>query len=368
MRVWLCLILSFLILLFGCKAKEDTIKIGVAAPLSGSIAKMGNDFKNGITIAVEEWNSKGGIKGKKIELLIEDDANDPKQAVTVANKLVNLGVTAVIGHFTSSCSMAASEVYHKANVPVINASSTNPQLTQRGHKNIFRICGRDDLQGMVAAMFINSQLNAKRVAIIHDKTTYGQGLADEFKKNIKPPAEVVYYGGITQGEKDFKSVLTTIKSLNPDVLYFGGIYPEGGLITRQARELGITASFISGDALTDVKFVEIAGERAAEGSYITFSPDFTKSDSAKAFLQKYKAKYGEPGPYSVYAYDAANIILKAISESPDTKGSSIIDTMRKSTFTGVLSQYRFDEKGDVTHMPYVVWKITGGKYIEYWKP
>lgn len=368
MRIWLCLLLSFLIVSFGCKTKEETIRIGAAAPLTGSIAKMGNDFKNGITIAIQEWNDKGGIKGKKIELLIEDDANDPKQAVAVANKLVNSGVVAVIGHFTSSCSMAASEVYHKANMPVINASSTNPLLTQRGHKNIFRICGRDDLQGMVASQFVETQLKAKKIAIIHDKTTYGQGLADEFRKNIKPPAEVVYYGGITQGDKDFKSVLTKIKSLNPEVLYFGGIYPEGGLIARQSRELGINASFISGDALSDVKFIEIAGERSAEGSYITFSPDITKADQAKEFLDKYKSKYGEPGPYSVYAYDATNIILKAIHDSNDTKASSIIDTIRKSNFTGVLSNYKFDEKGDVTHMPYVVWKITGGKYIEHWKP
>ncbi|MFQ3574567.1 MAG: branched-chain amino acid ABC transporter substrate-binding protein [Thermodesulfovibrionales bacterium] len=368
MKVWACILMSLLIISMGCKKKEETIKIGAAAPLTGSIAKMGNDFKNGITIAIEEWNATGGIKGKKIELLMEDDANDPKQAVTVANKLVNSGVVAVIGHFTSSCSMAASDVYHKSNIPVINASSTNPQLTQRGHKNLFRICGRDDLQGLVAAQFALSQLNAKRIAIIHDKTTYGQGLADEFKKNIKSPAEVVYYGGVSQGDKDFKSVLTTIKSLNPDVLYFGGIYPEGGLIVRQARELGITASFISGDALSDVKFVEIAGEKAAEGSYITFSPDITKSKQANDFMQKYKARYGEPGPYSVYAYDATNIILKAIQDSPDTKGTSIIDTMRKSNFSGVLSNYKFDDKGDVTHMPYVVWKITGGKYIEHWKP
>jgi branched-chain amino acid transport system substrate-binding protein len=364
----LWLVVAIILMLGGCTKKEETVKIGVAAPFTGSIAKMGNDFKNGVTIAVEEWNAKGGIKGKKIEVLFEDDANDPKQAVSVANKLVNTGVKAVIGHFTSSCSMAASEVYNKAGIVVINASSTNPQLTQRGHRNLFRICGRDDLQGKVAADFTARELRAKKVAILHDKTTYGQGLAEEYKKNIEDKAEVVYYGGITQGEKDFKPVLTTIREKNPEVLYFGGLYPEGGLIVRQSRELGAGFVFLSGDAMIDTKFIEIAGQKEAEGSYVSFSPDIQNSVGAKGFLEKYRGRFGEPGPYSVYAYDAANILLKAMSEASEIKGAVIADKIRASEFKGSLSNYRFDEKGDVTHMPYVIWKVSNGKFIEYWRP
>ncbi len=361
-------VLFLLIIIAACTKSEDTIKIGVAAPFTGSIAKMGSDFKNGIVIAIEEWNSKGGIGGKKIEALFEDDANDPKQAVSVANKLVNSGVVAVIGHFTSSCSMAASEVYHRAEVVMINASSTNPQLTQRGYKNIFRICGRDDLQGRVAAEFALKELKAKRVAILHDKTTYGQGLAEEFKKNIHPTAQIVYYGGITLGEKDFKPVLTTIKQHNPEVLYFGGLYPEGGLIIKQSRELGADYVFLSGDALSDVKFVEIAGQKASEGTFITFNPDTQSSPSAKGFLENYRKSFGEPGPYSIYAYDAANILFKALSEAKDIRGAALADKIRATEFKGSLSSYRFDEKGDVIHMPYVIWKVTGGIFKEHWRP
>lgn len=368
MKRLLCFLAVF-VLLFACtKTDEQKIKIGVAAPFTGSIAKMGHDFKNGILIAVEEINAQGGIKGKKVEVLFEDDANDPKQAVAVANKLVNQKVAAVIGHFTSSCSMAASEVYHKASVVMINASSTNPQLTQRGYKNIFRICGRDDLQGKVAADFAIRELKAQRIAILHDKTTYGQGLAEEFKKNIQNSAQIVYFGGITQGEKDFKPVLTTIKQHNPEVLYFGGLYPEGGLIMRQSREIGATYTLLSGDALSDVKFIEIAGEKAAEGAYITFNPDIQNTPTAKTFLEKYKKAFGEPGPYSIYAYDAAMILFKAMERSKEPKGTALADTIRSGEFKGALGSYRFDEKGDVTHMPYVVWKVTNGQFVEYWKP
>ena len=177
------LLLSFaLVFLFACVKKgEDMIKIGVAGPMTGDQAKMGTDFKNGVALAIDEWNAKGGVLGKKIRVLIEDDQHDPKQAVSIANKLVNEGVAGVIGHFNSSCSIPASDVYNRAGIPMITPASTNPQLTERGYRGVFRVCGRDDQQGRVAAQFAITQLKVKKVAVIHDKTTYGQGLADEFK-------------------------------------------------------------------------------------------------------------------------------------------------------------------------------------------
>jgi branched-chain amino acid transport system substrate-binding protein len=208
--IFLTAILLLAVLFSGCKKKEDVIKIGIAGPMTGAQAKMGTDFRNGVTIAADEWNSRGGILGKKIEIVIGDDQADPKQAVAVANKLVNEGVAGIIGHFNSSCSIPASDVYNRAGIPMITPASTNPQLTERGYRGVFRVCGRDDQQGKVAAEFIINKLKIKRVAIIHDKTTYGQGLADEFKKNLGSAADVVYYGSITQGDKDFKTVLTSI--------------------------------------------------------------------------------------------------------------------------------------------------------------
>ncbi len=355
--------------LFGCvKKDENVIKIGVAGPMTGDQAKMGTDFKNGVALAVEEWNEIGGVLGKKIETLIEDDQHDPKQAVSIANKLVNSGVAGVIGHFNSSCSIPASDVYNRAGIPMITPASTNPQLTERGYPGVFRVCGRDDQQGKVAADFVLTQLKLKKVAVIHDKTTYGQGLADEFKKFIGDKAEIVYYGGIVQGDKDFKTVLTTIKEKKPEIIYFGGIYPEGGLLVRQAREIGLHVPFMSGDGVIDPKFIEIAGADAAEGTYLTFSPDPETIPTAKAFIEGYNKKFGPLGPYSIYAYDAANILLKAIDAGKTTDGGAVIEKLHSMEFSGALGNIKFDDKGDVTVAPYVVWITKGGKFVEHWKP
>jgi branched-chain amino acid transport system substrate-binding protein len=360
--------LSFALILFasGCKKAGDEIKIGVAAQMTGAEAKMGNDFKNGVTIAVEEWNSRGGVLGKKIEIVTGDDQADPKQAVAVANKLVNEGVFGVVGHFNSSCSIPASDVYNRGMVPMITPASTNPKLTLRGYRNVFRVCGTDDQQGKVAADFVKRRLKAKRIAVIHDKTTYGQGLADLFREHLVNDAEVVYYAGITKGDRDFKTVLTSIREKHPDLIFFGGIYPETGLLVKQAREIGIGAPFLSGDGSIDPKFIEIAGA-AAEGTYLTFSPDPGRVPTAKAFIDIYKKRFGEIGPYSIYAYDAAQILLKAVKEAGTTEGNQVIQKIRSLEFNGALGRIRFDDKGDVIEAPYVVWIAKDGRFSEYWR-
>lgn len=358
----------FLLVPLSCKRKEDKILIGIAGPMTGSDAKMGMDFRNGAGIAVEEWNEKGGLMGKKIEMVVGDDQSDPKQAVSVANKLVNKAVAGVVGHFNSSCSIPASDVYNRAGLPMISPASTNPKLTDRGYKGVFRVCGRDDQQGKVAAEFIMSKLKIKKIAVIHDKTTYGQGLADELKKFLGDTAEVVYYGGIVQGDKDFKSVLTAIKNTQPELVFFGGIYPEAGLLVKQAKEIGLKTPFMSGDGVIDPKFIEIAGNKAAEGTYLTFSPDPGKIPSAKMFIDKYRQRFGEPGPYSIYAYDAMNILLTAIENAETTDGKEIIANLHSNEFIGALDKIKFDAKGDVTTAPYVVWITKDGTFTEYWKP
>jgi branched-chain amino acid transport system substrate-binding protein len=352
----------------GCQKKEEVIKIGFAGPLTGDQAKMGMDLKNGFSLAVEEWNSKGGLLGKKIEAIMSDDQHDPKQAVSVANKMVNEGVVGVIGHFNSSCSLPASDVYNRAGIPMITPGSTNPQLTEKGYKGIFRVCGRDDQQGRTAAEFVVNSLKLKSVAILHDKTTYGQGLADEFKRFLGDKARIVYYTGIVQGDKDFKMVLTTVKSRNPDLIFFGGVYPEAGLLVKQARELGMSVTFMSGDATIDPKFIEIAGVAEAEGTFLTFSPDARNIPTAKRFIERYQSRYGEIGPYSIYAYDAANILLAAIKEAKSTEKTLIVDKLHSMEFDVALGKIKFDTRGDVSTSPYVVWITKGGKFMEYLKP
>lgn len=361
-------LMLFTVFLAACQKKEAVVLIGVAGPMTGDQAKMGTDFRNGVTQAVDEWNAKGGLLGRRIEISVGDDQRDPKQAVSVANKLVNEGAVAVIGHFNSSCSIPASDVYNRAGIPMITPASTNPQLTDKGYRGVFRVCGRDDQQGRVAAEFVASRLKVKRVAVVHDKTTYGQGLAGEFRKFLGNRAEVVYYGGIIQGDKDFKAVLTSVKEKRPELVYFGGIYPEGGLLVKQARELGMSVPFMSGDGTIDPKFIEIAGPRAAEGTYLTFSPDPKRIDTARVFIEIYEKRFGETGPYSIYAYDAANILFTAIKESGSTGGKAVIEKLHSMEFPAALGKIRFDDKGDVTVAPYVIWITKDGKFAEHWKP
>lgn len=355
----------------GCSNPADTIRIAVAGPMTGDQSKQGADLKNGVELAVAEWNKKGGLLGKKIELLVGDDQHDPKQAVSIANKFVNSGVAGVVGHWNSSASIPASEVYHRADIPMITPASTNPQVTDRGYANVFRVCGRDDQQGRVAADFVVTHLKVKRVAVLHDKTTYGQGLADEFKKSLAAiggdRVEVVYYGGIIQGDKDFRGVLTTVASKKPDAYFFGGIYPEGGLLVKQAKEVGLKAPMVSGDGVIDQVFVRIAGP-AADGTYLTFSPDTTKLPMAQSVLQTYRATYGEPGPYSFYAYDAAQVLLNAIEKAGTTDGFGVAQAIRTGVHEGITGRLQFDSKGDLLTTQYVVWITKNGTFEEFWKP
>jgi branched-chain amino acid transport system substrate-binding protein len=358
------MLLLAMLLAFGCSRKdENVIKIGAAGPMTGDQSKMGLDLKNAAELAVSEWNEKGGVLGKKIVLLTGDDQADPKQAVSIANKFINQKIVALVGHWNSSCSIPASKYYNDANVVMITPATTNPSLTLQGFKKVFRVCGTDDQQGKVAAEFILKKIRPKRVAIIHDKTAYGQGLADYFKKALGDKVQVVYYGGIIQRDPDYKAVLTTIKENKPEIYFFGGIYPEAGRLVRQAKEIGLTIPMITGDGVFDPTFISIAG-KAAEGTYVTFGKEPAGLASAKSFIEHYKARYGEPGPYSIYSYDAANIILSAIAETKTTDGTKIAEYISKSTFHGAFGDISFDRNGDVTKAPYVIWQVRDGKFIE----
>jgi branched-chain amino acid transport system substrate-binding protein len=341
--------------------ESSVIKIGAAGQLTGAEAVFGADMLNGVKLAVEEWNAKGGVLGKKIEIVPGDDQAEPRQAVAVANKFVADGVVGVVGHFNSSCSIPASEVYNKAGIPQISHASTNPKLTDQGFANVFRVCGRDDQQGKVAADYAVQKLKVKKVAIIHDKTTYGEGFANEFKKGLGNGVQVVLFEGITKGEKDYSPVVTKIKSAAPDLVFFGGIYNEGGLLIKQYKAVGGTTPFIGGDGIMSEETVKIGGP-ATDGTYATFGPDTKEVASAKSFNDSYRKKYGEPGVYSVYAYDAANILLQAIQKAGSNDSAKVIAAIKAIDYNGALGHIQFDAKGDVKESPYVIWKITAGKW------
>ncbi len=348
----------------GCSSQQkDVIRIGAAGPMTGDQSKMGIDLRNGVELAVAEWNEKGGVLGKKIELVPGDDQADPKQAVSIANKYVNQKVVAVVGHWNSNCSINASSYYHAANIVMISPASTNPRLTRQGFTNVFRVCGTDDQQGNVAAEFVLKTLRPKRVAVLHDKSTYGQGLADYFKGAVEGKAQVVFYDGVVQRDPDYKAVLTSMKQKMPDVYFFGGVYPEAGRLVRQAKEIGLAAPMITGDGVYDPTFINIAG-KAAEGTYVTFGKDPAGLSTAKQFMEKYTARFGAPGPYSIYAYDAANIILNAIKATGTTDGKQMAAYISKTTFPGAFGDISFDKNGDVTKAPYVVWQVRNGAFVQ----
>lgn len=351
------------ILFAGCTQQQDVIRIGAAGPMTGDQSKMGIDLRNGVELAVREWNEQGGVLGKKVELIPGDDQADPKQAVSIANKFVNQKVAAVVGHWNSNCSINASPFYNTANVVMISPASTNPLLTRQGFKNVFRVCGTDDQQGGVAAAYVLEKLKPKRVAVIHDKSTYGQGLADYFKKAVEGRTQVVFYDGIVQRDPDYKAILTSIKQKSPDVYFFGGVYPEAGRLVRQAKDVGLTAPMITGDGVYDPTFINIAGD-SSEGTLVTFGKDVSGLSTAKTFNEKYRAAYGEPGPYSIYAYDAANIILAAIKAVNTTDGSAVAEYISRNTFNGAFGTISFDTHGDVAVAPYVVWKVEKGRFIQ----
>lgn len=351
-----------LVLMSSCNLGPRTIKIGVAGPMTGPQAKQGTDFLNGARLAVAEWNAKGGVLGRQVELVYEDDRGDPKDAVAVANKLVNQNVSAVIGHYGSSCSIPASAVYYEAGVVQITPSSTNGDLTLKEKRaTVFRACGRDDQQASFDAQYVRDVLKKKRVAILDDKTTYGQGLARDFEKNLGPAVKVVIYEHVTQGDKDFAAVLTKVKQFNPELIFYGGYYPEAGLLVTQMRRLGVKALFMSGDATIDQEYLNIA-KHDAEGTYLSYGPDFEKLASAKKFMADYQKDYGQVGPYSLYAYDAANVVLKAIELAGTAEGSKLAAAIHNHAFEGARGTLEFDQNGDLKNSPYVMWVVKDGKF------
>jgi branched-chain amino acid transport system substrate-binding protein len=349
-------------------AAQAQIKIGVAGPVTGPNAAFGAQLKNGVEQAVEDINAAGGVNGQKLQIVVGDDVSDPKQGVSVANKFVSEGVKMVVGHFNSGVSIPASEVYQEAGIVQVTPASTNPRFTERNMWNTFRTCGRDDQQGLVAGTYLSNNFKGKKVAIVHDKTPYGKGLADETQKamNAKGLKEVIYEG-VNTGEKDYTALVSKLKQQNVDVVYFGGLHTEAGLIIRQMRDQGLQAPMMSGDGIVSAEFTSIAGP-GAEGTLMTFAPDPRKNPNAQEVVKKFRAKNFEPEAYTLYSYAATQILVEAAKQANSTDGKKIADAMKAGKpFKTVIGDISFDKKGDITRPDYVmyVWKKGADGKIDY---
>lgn len=344
------------------------IKLGVAGPITGPNAAFGAQLKNGTEQAVEDLNAAGGILGQKIELVVGDDVSDPKQGVSVANKFVGDGVKLVVGHFNSGVTMPASEVYAENGILMISPSATNPKITERNLWNVFRTCGRDDQQGEVAAAYIAKNLKDKKIAVVHDKTTYGQGLADETRKGLtKAGVKDVLYEGVNAGEKDFSALISKLKSVGADYLYWGGLHTEGGLIVRQMRDQGLKTVLISGDGITTDEFATIGGP-GVEGTLMTFPPDPQKRPEAAAVIKKFEAKKFKPEAYTLYSYAAVQVMAEGAKRANSTDPKKIAAALRGGApVDTVIGKLGFDKKGDITRPDYTMytWKKAADGKISY---
>ncbi|MBO2537444.1 branched-chain amino acid ABC transporter substrate-binding protein [Rummeliibacillus suwonensis] len=371
--------------LAGCSSKSSdssdggsggsggkVIKIATQSPLSGGSAILGEALKLGAQLKLEEESKKFEKLGYKLQLEPYDDQGDPKKGVSNANVIgADKEIYGIIGHLNSGVTIPSSEVYEKYHVAMVSPAATAVEVTERGLKTVNRIVARDDFQGPAGAEYAVKELGAKTAFIIQDKTAYGQGLADEFKKAIESQgAKVVGYEGITVGEKDFNGVINKAKSQNPDVIYFGGLYAEGGLIIKQAREKGIDVPIMGGDGLDSSGLVDIAGDKVANTYITSVAGDSTKTESGKKFVEDYKAKFNKKAEsYSVYGYDSMGVLLKGIEDAIKANGDKlpskekVAEAVRAvKDYKGALTEVSFDDKGDNTKAKVFLYKFDKASY------
>lgn len=338
------------------------ILIGVAGPITGPNAAFGAQFQKGAEQAVADINAAGGVLGQKIAIQIGDDVSDPKQGISVANKFVADGVKYVVGHYNSGVSIPASDVYAENGVLEISPASTNPQYTERGLWNTFRTCGRDDQQGKVAGDYIAANFKDARIAIIHDKTPYGQGLVDVARKVLNDAGvHEVMYEGINVGDKDFSAIIAKMKEAGVTLIYFGGVHTEAGLIMRQSADQGLKATLFSGDGMVSNELASIAGD-AVIGTLNTFSPDPRKNPAATDIVEKFRTSGFEPEAYTLYAYAAVQIIAAAIDKTGSADDAQkVAETIRAGgPWKTAIGDIGYDSKGDITRPDYVIYEWRKG--------
>jgi branched-chain amino acid transport system substrate-binding protein len=360
--------LSALALIFGLfagPALAQDISVAVAGPMTGGQATFGRQMRNGADQAIADLNAAGGVLGHPLKLEVGDDACDPKQARSVAEKLSEDRVAVVVGHYCSSSSIPASDAYLDGNILQITPASTNPLFTDRNMWNIFRVCGRDDQQGGFAAAYLAKNFKGKNIAIINDKTTYGKGLADEVKKalNVDGVTEKLDES-YNQGDKDFTALVSKLKLNAIDFVYDGGYHQEAGLIVRQMRDQGLKTILMAGDALADHEFSSITGP-AADGVLFTFGPDPRKRPTAAAIVKEFKDKGIDPEGYTLYTYAAFQVWAQAAAKAGTLDPKKVAAAMHAGTWDTVLGPLAFDNKGDLTSIGWAVYRWDkNGNYDE----
>ncbi len=381
----ICLVLSLIMvvgLLSGCSPKpaaQDTaanaaivVKIATVSPLSGAQAAGGESIKNGAQLALEEKVAEFAQLGINLQLSPQDDQADPKVGVSVAQKLiVDNDLLAVVGHYNSGVAIPASEVYKKGNLPMVSPANVAPALTDRGYDTINRVCARDDVQGPAIADVAFNLVKAKKLFIIQDKTTFGQGIADQVKLAFeKLGGEIVGYEGITPGESDFNGVLNKVAAVKPDALFFGGMYPEGGLIVKQMNEKQITAKFIGCDGVENSDFVKIGGNAVIDQYYTSTCANISKSEKGAAWVKTYSTKFGkDPEAWAVYGYDSMGVVLDAlkrvVAANPGVKPTRELLTkaIRETNgYQGIATTVSFDKRGDNIDALVYVYQYKEAKY------
>src|SRR5215475_8496641 len=346
-------------------AFAQDVTIAVAGPMTGTESAFGRQMKNGAEMAVADINAAGGVNGKKLALNAEDDACDPKQARSIAEKIAGAKIPFVAGHFCSSSSIPASEAYADGDVLQITPASTNPAFTERGLWNTFRVCGRDDQQGAVAGTYLARQFGGKDIAILHDKSTYGKGLADQTKKALNEAGvKEKLYEAYTQGERDFNALVSRLKAAAIDVVYVGGYHTEAGLILRQMRDQGLPAQMMSGDAIATNEFWSITGP-AGEGMLFTFGPDPRKKPTAAAVVKRFRERNIDPEGYTLYTYAALQIWSQGAAKTGVVEANKVAATLKTGTWDTVLGPISYTPKGDVTKIDFVVYRWNkDGTYSE----
>ena len=341
-------------------ASADTL-VAIAGPMTGQYASSGDQIKQGAEMAIADINAKGGVLGQQLKLVIGDDACDPKQAVAVANDMVNKKIAFMHGHWCSSSTIPASDVYNDANILMVTVS-TNPKVTDRGLKNLFAIAGRDDQQGQVEGDYLAKHFKGHKIAVVDDKSAYGKGLADEVAKELdKQHAAPSLRTSITAGEKDYSGLVTKMKSDGIDVMAFGGYPTELALILRQATQAGLKLTVMGGDTMSNSELVTAAGG-AADNVLFTFGPDFRKNPAAAAVVKEFRARKIEPEGYVLYAYAAFQLFDQAATRAKSIKYAALDKSMRTGKFNTVIGHVEFDAKGNSKAPAFVVYRWHGNQY------
>jgi branched-chain amino acid transport system substrate-binding protein len=341
------------------------IKIGSAGPMTGQYAAFGEQLRRGATMAVEEINAAGGVNGQKLELLIGDDACDPKQATAVANKMVSDKVVFVAGHFCSGSSIPASDIYKEGKILQITPASTNPKLTDdaaaKGNTTVFRTCGRDDVQGATVGAYILKNNKNGKIAILHDKSPYGKGVADETKKAInKGGLKETMYEAYNDTDKDFTALINKMKQAKIDIIVLGGYHTAGALIIKQSREQGLGAKMVGFDSLETAEFAQLGGA-ATDGVLMSFPPKVEDDPKNAALVKKFRdAKYNPEG-YTLFSYAAVKVWADAANKAKSTDAAAVAAALRGGTYDSAVGTLAFDQKGDIKNPVYDIYIWKDGK-------